>query len=187
MVLWSGGYTNGGISAAVVEEPSIVEADESFGEGGSGDVLAGFFVGPLGFEGRYVSTGDEMGWILFVEKGFAGGVGVGAESGVAMDRVVFAVVEDDNSGFSEHGWRAYLGEAAIEVARAFGEDFDWQAVRVFNRSPVDEVEGGGEVDGSFAPIKPVFAVDPSGEKASVFEGRDNAAGLVFECVVLSAG
>jgi hypothetical protein len=44
---------------------------------------------------------------------------------------------------------------------------------------MDEIEGGREVDRSFAPVKPVLAIDSSGKKAAVFEGRDDAAGFVF--------
>jgi hypothetical protein len=43
------------------------------------------------------------------------------------------------------------------------------------------------VDGSFAPVEPELAVDAGGEQAVVFEGGDDAAGFVFERVVLSGG
>src|SRR5438445_10903010 len=102
----------GGVGAAVVEEPLVVEADEAFGEGGSGDVLAGFFVGLFGLEGWGVVAGEEVGGVVGVEEGLAGGVGVGAEGGVAVIGVVLAVVEDDDAGWGEDGRRAYFGEAA---------------------------------------------------------------------------
>jgi hypothetical protein len=97
-----------------------VKADEAFREGGSGDVLAGLFVGLLGFEGGGFVADDEMGWIVGVEESFACGVGVGSEAGVAMAGVVLAVVKDHDSGFGEDGRWAYFGEAAVEVAGAFG-------------------------------------------------------------------
>ena len=132
-----------------------MEADEAFGEGGSGYVLAGFFVGMLGFEGGSVVAGDEMGWVLGVEEGFPCSVGVGSEAGVAVVGVVLSVVEDYDAGFGEDGWRPDFGEAAVEVAGAFGEDFCRRALDAFNGRPVDEVGGGGEVNGSFAPVEPV--------------------------------
>jgi hypothetical protein len=97
-----------------------VKADEAFREGGSGDVLAGLFVGLLGFEGGGFVADDEMGWIVGVEESFARGVGVGSEAGVAMAGVVLSVVKDHDSGFGEDGRGAYFGEAAVEVAGAFG-------------------------------------------------------------------
>ena len=51
-------YTYCGVGASVVEEPLVVKADEAFGEGGSGDVLAGFFVGLLGFEDWRLGADD---------------------------------------------------------------------------------------------------------------------------------
>lgn len=53
----SGDNSYGGIGAAVVEEPLVAEANEAFGEGGSGDVLAGLFVGLLGLEGGGLRRG----------------------------------------------------------------------------------------------------------------------------------
>ena len=164
-----------------------MKANEAFSEGGSGDVLAGLFVGLLGFEGGSFVAGDEMGWVVGVEEGLACGVGVGSEAGVAMAGVVLSVVQDYDSRFGEDGWRPYFREAAVEVSGAFGEDFYRLASDSFNGRPVDEVGGGGEVDGSFAPVEPVSAVDAGGDKAIVFELGDYASGFVFEGVVLAVG
>src|ERR1700730_12294931 len=123
-----------------------------------------------------------MGWVVGVELGLACGVGVGPEGGVAVAGVVLSVVEDYDSRFGEDGWRPYFGEAAVEVAGAVGEDFCGRAGGVFNGCPVDEVGGGGEEDGSFAPVEPVFAVDAGGDEAVVFKLGDYAAGFVFEGV-----
>ncbi len=135
-----------------------MKADEAFSEGGSGDVLAALFVGLLGFERGGFVAGNKMGWVVGVEESLTCGVGVGSEAGVAVAGVVLSVVEDYDSRFCEDGWRSYFGEAAVEVSGAFGEDFCGRAGGVFNGRPVDEVGGGGEVDGSFAPVEPVFAV-----------------------------
>jgi len=97
-----------------------VKADEAFGEGGSGDVLAGLFVGLFGFEGGGIVAGDEMAGVVGVEEGLACGVGVGSEGGVALAGVVLSVVEDYDSRFGEEGWRPYFGEAAVEVSGTFG-------------------------------------------------------------------
>jgi hypothetical protein len=101
-----------------------VKADEAFGKGGSGDVLAGLFVGLLGFENGACGAGQEVGWVVGVKEGFACGVGIGSELLVAVGCVVFSVVEDNDSCFGEDGWRPYFGEAAVEVSGAFGEDFN---------------------------------------------------------------
>src|SRR5437660_7764254 len=165
MMLWSCDDSYGGVGGAVVEEPAVVEADEAFGEGGPGYVLAGLLVWALGFEGGGVGAGDEAAGVVGVEEGFAGGVGVGSEGGVAVVGVVLAVVEDDDAFVGEDGWRADLREADVEVAGALGEDFDGVAGFVFDGGPVDEVGGGGEANDDLAPVHPVFAVDLCGDEA----------------------
>ena len=185
--LWGSHYTYGGVSAAVVEEPFVLEADEAFGEGGSGFVLARFFVGALWFEYGVLGAGDEMSWIGCAEEGFAGSVGVGTKGWVAVRGVVFAVVEDDDSGVCEdRGWAGF-GKAAVEVTGALGEDFGGIAGGVFYGHPVDEIRRGGEVDGPFAPVHPVFTLDAGCDEVTVFEMGDDSAGLVFESVVFAVG
>jgi len=142
-----------------------VKADEAFSEGGTGGVLAGLFVGLLGFEGGDFVAGNKMGWVVGVEEGFPCGVGVSSEAAVAVAGIVLSVVKDYDSRFGEDGWRPYFGEAAVEVSGAFGEDFCGRPRSVFDGRPMDEVSGGGEVDGSFAPVQPVLAVDAGGDKA----------------------
>ena len=164
-----------------------MEADEAFGEGGSGGVLAGFLEGLLGLEGGGFVAGDKFGGVVGGEQGLSGGVGVGAEGGVTVFGVVFAVVEDDDTAGGEDGWRAYFWEAAVEVAGALGEDFDGCAGGVFDGGPVDEVGGGGEVDGAFAPEHPVFSFDLCGEDFFACEAGDDAAGFVLEVRVLAVG
>ena len=55
-----------------------MEEHETFGEGGAGGILAGFFPGLFGLEGGGVCAGEEMGGIVRGEDGFSSGVGVGA-------------------------------------------------------------------------------------------------------------
>ena len=116
-----------------------MEVDETFGECGSGDVLAGLFEGPLWFEDWSGGAVDEPLWMARIEEGFPSGVGVGTQGRVAVAGIVFAVVEDDDSGFGEEGWRACFGESAVEVTGPFGEDLDGVAGRVFYRSPEDDL------------------------------------------------
>jgi len=58
--------------------------DQAFGEGGSGDILAGLLVWALRLEDGRIGAVQEMRWIVGVEESFAGGVGVGSEARVAI-------------------------------------------------------------------------------------------------------
>ena len=132
-------YTNGGVCAAEIKEPFVVETDESFGEGGAGDVLPGLFIRPFGLEYRSFGSVDQVSRIMGVEESLACGVCIGAEVRIAMFGIVLAVIEDDDAGLREDRRRSGFREATVEVAWPFGEDLDGISVSVFNRGPVDEI------------------------------------------------
>lgn len=75
-----------------------METDQPFGEGGSGDVLPCLFVVFLRFEHWGFSAGYEVGWVVSIEERLARGVCVRTKFGITVVGVVFAVVEDDDSG-----------------------------------------------------------------------------------------
>ncbi len=170
-----------------------MKENEALSEGGAGGILAGFLPGLFGFEDGRVGAGEEMGGVVGGEDGFTGGVGVGAESRVAVDGIVLAVVKDEDAHRREDGGWANLGEAGVEMTGSAGKDFDGGVgCRVFDGRPMEEVGRGGEVEGAFAPEHPELAFDLCGYEVRGVAGVCNecgydAAGFVLEGAVAAAG